>query len=372
MILRIESVEPIIAQGWILVKVETDVGISGVGEATFWSQLPATAEVIKRFAGYWVGKDPLAMDYHATYLYRNGYFRSPAICAAISAVDVALWDIAGKYFGAPTYVLMGGRHRDRIRMCALCMSGYKDEAVRTVEEAVQTGHTAVKIDPFPPEYANWTMSRLKKEVTEHVGAVRETVGPDVDVCVEVHRKLGPSEAVAVARQLEQFDILFLEDPVPPDSIESTAEVAKQLNVPVSTGERLHSIHEFKEVLNSGAARDLKLDVGLQGGLSQCKKIAGMAESYHATVSPHNARSPVLTAGHVQLATAIPNFLVLEYRPDPKDDVVKQALQVKDGYIEVPDLPGIGVELDEARARAYTYSSSEVVTLTRNDGSVGFR
>ncbi len=370
--MRIESVEPIIAQDWVLVKVETDAGISGVGEATFWSQLPATAEVVKRFASYWVGKDPLAIDHHALYLYRNGYFRSPAICAAISAVDIALWDIAGKHYGAPAYALMGGKHREKIRMCALCMSGYRDEAVRDSTEAVRAGHTAVKIDPFPPEYANWTMSRLTKEVTEHVGAVREAVGPDVDVAVEVHRKLGPSEAIAVARRLEQFDILFLEDPVPPDSIQSMAEVAARVNVPVSTGERLHSMYEFKEVLSSGAARDLKLDVGLQGGLSQCKKIAGMAEAYHATVSPHNARGPVLTAGHVQLAAAIPNFLVLEYRPDPKDDVVVEPMEVKDGYIAVPDTPGIGVELDEEKARSYVYSPGPVGTLTRNDGSVGFR
>jgi galactonate dehydratase len=370
--MKIEDVKTYLVQDWLLVQITTDSGIVGVGQGTFWGQPAASEQALLSFKSYLIGKNPLTIDYHYQYLNRSSSFRASAIYAALSAIDSALWDIAGKHYGAPAYALMGGKHREKIRMCALCMSGYRDEAVRDSTEAVRAGHTAVKIDPFPPEYANWTVSRLTKEVTEHVGAVREAVGPDVDIAVEVHRKLGPSEAIAVARRLEQFDILFLEDPVPPDSIQSMAEVAARVNVPVSTGERLHSMYEFKEVLSSGAARDLKLDVGLQGGLSQCKKIAGMAEAYHATVSPHNARGPVLTAGHVQLAAAIPNFLVLEYRPDPKDDVVTEPMDVKDGYIAVPDTPGIGVELDEAKARSYVYSPGPVGTLTRNDGSVGFR
>ena len=351
--MKIEQIDAFIVGDWVLAQVRTDSGITGVGEATFWGQQPATVAVIDTFKSYLIGQDPLRIDHHSLYLFRNSYFRSSAIYAATSAIDVALWDIAGKHYGAPVHALLGGKHRDRIRMCALCMpAAGTATAVEMATAAASDGYTAVKVDPFPPEYRDWSMPRLLREVTEYVGAVREAVGEDIDVCVEVHRKLGPSEAVAVARNLEPLDILFLEDPVPPDSIDSMAEVAAKVNVPISTGERLHSIYEFKEVLNKGAARDLKLDVGLQGGLTQCKKIAGMAEAYHATISPHNARGPVLTAGHVQLCAAIPNFLVLEHRPNPRDDVVRPPLEVVNGYIEVPEAPGIGVELDEEAVAKY--------------------
>ena len=370
--MKIEAVEPHIIGDWVVVSVHTDAGVSGIGEATFWAQPSATVEVVNRFKTYLIGQDPLEIDHHSLYLYRSAYFRSPAIYAAISAIDVALWDIAGKHYGAPVYSLMGGKHRDKIRMCALCMGGDAETAVKLSVQAVKEGHTAVKIDPIPPEYANWSHSRLVREVVDHIGAVREAVGEDVDVCVEAHRKLAPFEAVAIARRLEPLDILFLEDPIPPDSIDSMAEVARKVNVPISTGERLHSIYEFKEVLSKGAAQDIKLDVGLQGGLSQCKKIAAMAEAYHATVSPHNARGPVLTAAHVQFCAAIPNFQVLEYRPSPMDDMVKQPLMVENGYIKVPEAPGLGVELDESAPERYPNDPRDVRTLTRDDGSVAFR
>ena len=220
--------------------------------------------------------------------------------------------------------------------------------------------------------SRWSYTHVLREAVKRVGAVREAVGEDVDVCVELHRKLGPGEAVALAKKLEPLDPLFIEDPIPPDSIDSLAEVARKVNVPIATGERLYTIYEFKEVLQKGAAQDLKLDVGLQGGFSQCRKSAALAEAYHAIVSPHNARGPVLTAAHVQLCAAIPNFLVLEYRPDPKDDILLQPLKVERGYIKVPDSPGIGVEFNEEAAAKYPYVPGEIRTAAREDGSVVFR
>ena len=369
--MKIEEIETFIIQDWVMVRVQTDSGISGIGEATFHSQSPATVEVVRRFREYLVGKDPLTMDHHWQYLYRSAHFRSPAICAALSAIDTALWDIAGKHYGAPVYTLLGGKHRDKVRMCALTLAGDFDTAMDMVAAAVKEGYTAVKIDPLPGDYARWSHARLVREVVNYVGAVREAVGDDVDVCVEAHRKLAPFQAVALAEKLEPLDILFLEDPLPPDSIDSMAEVARKVRVPISTGERLHSIYEFKEVLAKQAAQDIKLDVGLHGGFSQCKKIAGLAEAFHATVSPHNALGPVLTAAHVQLAAAIPNFQVLEYRPDPKDDVVKLPLKVEHGYIKVPEAPGIGLDFDEDAAAKYPYVPGAVSTAVREDGSVAF-
>jgi len=370
--MKIEAVQTFLAQDWLLVKVSTDTGLSGIGQATFWGQPNATKAVVEEFSQYLKGKDPLTIDYHWQYLYRSSSFRGASIGAALSAIDVALWDIAGKQYGAPVHALLGGRHRSKIRMCALCMDGDKDEMLRKITTAVREGHTAVKIDPFPNDYARWSHPRLVREVVGTVGAARDAAGQDVDLVVEAHRKLGPGEAVALARKLEPFDLLFIEDPIPPDSIDSMAEVAGQTTIPIATGERLHTIYEFKEVLSKGAAQDLKLDAGLQGGLTQCKKIAGMAEAYHATISPHNAWGPVMTAVHVQLAAAIPNFMVLEYRPDPRDAIVKSPLKVENGYIKVPEEPGIGVEFDEEAAAGFPYLPRSVGTAVRDDGSVAFR
>ena len=370
--MRIEEVRTIFVHDWLLVRVQTDAGIAGVGQATFWAQPRATAEVVREFSEYLVGKDPLTIDYHWQYLYRSASFRGASINAALSAIDVALWDIAGRHFGAPAYALLGGRHRDKIRMCALCMDGDKDKMLEEVTNAVKDGHTAVKIDPLPDDYPTWSHPRLVREVVGRVGAARDAIGEDVDLVVEAHRKLGPGEAVALAKKLERFDLLFMEDPIPPDSVDSMAELASKTRIPIATGERLHTIYEFKEVLTKGAAQDLKLDAGLQGGLTQCKKIAGMAEAYHATVSPHNAWGPLLTAIHVQLAAAIPNFLVLEYRPDPRDEIVKDPLNVVDGHIQVPEKHGIGVEIDEEAAARFPCSPRRIDTAVRADGSVAFR
>jgi galactonate dehydratase len=370
--MKIERISTYLVEDWLLVTIETDTGIKGVGQSTFWGQPAATAQVIDEFSRYLTGKDPLAMDYHFQYLNRSSSFRASSVFAAISAIDVALWDIAGKHYDAPVYGLLGGAHRTKIRMCALCMDGDIDGMVAEVKAAVETGHTAVKIDPFPPEYGTWALPRLIREVVDRVGAAREAIGEDVDLVIEAHRKIGPAEAISLAAKLEPFDVALFEDPIPPDSVDSMAEVAAKTTIPIATGERLHTLYEFREVLSRGAARDLKLDAGLQGGLTQTKKIAALAEAYHATVSPHNAWGPILTAIHVQLAAAIPNFFVLEYRPDNKDDIATKPLEVKDGYIAVPESPGIGVELDEAAVAKYSYTPRNIGTALRADDSIAFR
>ena len=370
--MKIEDVKTYLVQDWLLVEVSTDSGIVGVGQGTFWGQPAASEQALLSFKPYLIGKDPLTIDYHYQYLNRSSSFRGSSIYSALSAIDTALWDIAGKHYGAPAYGLLGGPHRHKVRMCALCMGGDRDATAAEAGQAAREGHTAVKIDPFPNDYPKWSLPRLVDEVVDRVGAVREAVGRDVDIVVEVHRKLGPAEAIALSQRLEQFDLLLIEDPIPPDSVDSMAEVASRTTIPIATGERLHTIYEFREILTRGAARDLKLDAGLHGGLTQCKKTAGLAEAYHATISPHNAWGPVMTAIHVQLAAAIPNFLVLEYRYDPRDDIMRNPLIVKGGYIELPDAPGLGVDFDSKAASRHPYEPRGVGTALREDGSVGFR
>ena len=246
-----------------------------------------------------------------------------------------------------------------------------EEAARSTAAAVAAGHTAVKITPTPPDFQRLSHARLIRESVARVAAVRDAVGPDVDIGVEIHRNMSPAQAVMLAEKLEPFDILFMEDPIQPDSVRSMADVASRVRVPIATGERFNSLFEFREVLELQAARDIKLDVGLHGGFTQCKKAAAIAESYHATVSPHNARGPVLLAAHVQLCAAIPNFLVLEYRMDDRYDIASPAFAPEDGHLPVPDAPGLGIEIDDAAMAKYPYAAREFDTPRRADGSVGF-
>lgn len=369
--MKIEDIKTYLVQDWLIVEISTDMGQVGVGQGTFWGQPTATEQAVLSFKDYLIGKDPLTIDYHYQYLNRSSSFRASSIYSALSAIDNALWDIAGKHYNAPVYSLLGGQHRHKVRMCALCMANDRDTTVSLASKAAKEGHTAVKIDPFPTDYTKWSHPRLVSEVVDWVGAVREAIGKDVDIVVEVHRKLGPAEAIALSQKLTQFDLLLIEDPITPDSVDSMAEVAHQTTIPIATGERLHTLYEFREVLSRGAARDLKLDAGLHGGLTQCKKTAGLAEAYHATISPHNAWGPILTAIHMQLAAAIPNFLVLEYRYDVRDNIATNPLEVKDGYITIPERPGIGVNFNPEAALTHQYEPRSLGTALRPDGSVGF-
>lgn len=369
--MKIDSIETLLIGDWPMVRIRTDNGLSGVGEGTFWAQPAATTVVMESFKPYLLGQDPLAIDRHWQYLYRSSSFRGASISAALSAIDVALWDIAGKYYSAPIRNLLGGAHRDRIRMCALCPADTVDIAAESTMAAAADGHTAVKITATPPNFSQLSQSRLIQESVARVEAVRQSVGPDVDIGVEIHRNMSPAQAVILAQKLEPFDILFMEDPIQPDSIRSMADVASRVKVPVATGERFNSLFEFRELLELHGARDVKLDVGLHGGFTQSKKAAGIAESYHVTVSPHNARGPILLVAHLQLCASIPNFLVLEYRMDQRYDIASPIPVIKDGYMALPDSPGLGIELDENAESKYPYKERDIDTPLRLDNSVGF-
>ena len=373
--MKIEEIETFLVHQWLLVRIQTDKGISGIGEATFFPHPEAVIGVLNTFRDYLRGQDPLRIDHHWQFLYRFTSFRGAAIMAALSAIDIALWDIAGKFYRAPVCNLLGGRCRDKIRMCALVLTDEIDALVAGVKQAVAEGHTAVKIDPVARGFPRMANDRLVKEIVSRVSAVREAVGPDVDVCVEVHRKLAPSEAVIVEQALRPFNLLFIEDPIQPDSVQSMAQVVSKMATPVATGERLHTIYEFRELLEAGGAQHIKPDIGLAGGITHCKKIAALAEAYHGSVAPHNFLTPVCTAAHVHLCAAIPNFLVLAYLPEdrpPRSDVVKRHLPVEQGYIKVPDTPGLGVEFDESAPSKHPLKRFVPATALKEDGSVAYR
>ncbi|MDP6668053.1 MAG: mandelate racemase/muconate lactonizing enzyme family protein, partial [Dehalococcoidia bacterium] len=312
--MKIERVESILAGNGHFVLIHTDNGLTGIGQSSCWGYLEAVDKIVEKFSGYLVGKDPLQIEHHWQYLYRMGPFRGSALSGAISAVDIALWDIKGKHFQAPVWQLIGGKVRDRVRlhllMGAVVPPGGADSRAERLrygaELAAKEGFTAIKTDPLPDGFESMTLPRLIHDTRENVAAMREGGGLDVDVILEIHRKLTPMNAIALAEALVEFRPLFYEDPVQIDSIISQGEIAKRTTLPVANGERMHTIWEFRELLETGGSQYIRPDLGLGGGITHVKKIAAIGESYHSALVTHNFLGPVVTAAACTVDTSIPN------------------------------------------------------------------
>jgi galactonate dehydratase len=362
---------------WLFVQIETDKGIHGVGESGFWGYPKGTEGILQTIGKYLIGKDPLQIEHHWQYVYRNNHFRGAALGGALSAVDIALWDIAGKYYGAPVYQLLGGKTRSKVRLYIHVGRGeyvgdITEELAKDAVRAVKLGFTAVRFSPFPRGFENMSHSELISSTVNLVKTVRDAVGEKVDICIDVHGRLTPSEAIVLGKELEKYRLLFYEDPTVQDSAAAVAQIARGTSIPIATGERLHTVYEFKELLELRAVSMVRPDLCLAGGLTQCKKVAALAEAYQVGVVPHNPLSPISTAACVQLDACIPNFVIQEYTGEdkpPKSELVKATLKLEKGYLVVPDTPGIGVELNEAAFARYPYKIRELGTTVRQDGSV---
>ncbi|HCI85382.1 MAG TPA: galactokinase [Dehalococcoidia bacterium] len=382
--MKIERVESRLAGSSQIVRIITDTGLVGVGQSACWGYLEATDAVVKKFADYLVGKDPLDIEHHWQYMYRMGPFRGSVVSGAVSAIDIALWDIKGKSLGAPVWQLLGGKTRDKIRL-HLLMGGIRPDAadqgttaqglMLNARDATEEGFTAIKTDPLPDGFQSMTLPRLIHDTRENVAAMREGAGLDVDIILEIHRKLTPMVAIALAEQLVEFQPMFYEDPVQIDSIKSQAEVAQRTTLPLANGERMHSIWEFREMFEAGGSQYARPDVGLAGGITSVKKIAGIAESYHSALVTHNFLGPVITAAACSIDASIPNFLTQEWsREDeqPFNAMFNTAWKREGGYIPVPDSVGIGIDLevDGYRSQPYEPRNLQLIPM-REDGSVGY-
>ena len=376
--MRITAVETLFVDRYLFVQVHTDAGITGLGESGAWGFLEASAAAVDTFARYLVGRDPLRIEHHWQYLYRWSHFRGAAIMGALSAVDIALWDIAGKHFGVPVYQLLGGRCRDRARVYYHVNGSTKEELIQGCIDAQARGFTAVgHLTPFldePPDRPYFkTHADKMTDAIDTVRRYREAVGNAVDLCIEIHRRLTPAEAVVLGRGIEPYHPFFYEDPILPDNLDEMALVAERIHVPIATGERLHSIWEYQALLQRGAVQYVRPDVCMVGGISHAKKIAALAEAFHVQVVPHNPLSPVSTAACIQLAAAIPNFALQELpvgeEVPPKRTIVDQPLTVDAGYLLVPERPGIGIELAPDARQRHPYQPRAVVTRLKTDGSV---
>jgi len=376
--MKIVDVEVIPVDRYLFVKVHTDEGIVGLGESGAWGYLEASGSAVETFKRYLIGQDPLRIEHHWQYLYRWTHFRGAAIMGALSAIDIALWDIAGKHFGVPCYQLLGGKCRDKARVYYHVFGDTRGKLVQGCIDAKNQGFTAVgHLTPFLDESRDVpyfkTHADKIQDAIDTVGSYREAVGNDVDLCIEIHRRLTPSEAIVLARGIEEFHPFFYEDPILPDSFDAMALVAQNIHIPIATGERLHNIYEFEMLLSRGAVQYVRPDVCMAGGLTHSKKIAAIAEAHHVSVVPHNPLSPVSTAACIQLAACIPNFALQEYptgeSQPPKSEIVKSALKLENGFLIIPDVPGVGIELAEDAQERYPYKPRGVRTRLHVDGSV---
>jgi len=376
---KITKVETVPVDRYLFVQVHTDSGLVGLGESGTWGYLEASEKCVEKFAHYLVGEDPLRIEHHWNYMYRSSHFRGAAIMGAISAIDIALWDIAGKHFGVPVYQLLGGKTRDKARVYYHVFGRTREQLVQGCIDAKRRGFTAVgHLTPFAdePREVPYFKTHAQKmgDAIENVRQYREAVGDEVDLCIEIHRRLTPHEAIVLARGIEKYHPYFYEDPILPDNFDMMGLVAEHIDIPIATGERIHTIFEFEMLLARGAVQYVRPDVCMCGGITGAKKVAALAEARHVGVVPHNPLSPVSTAACVQIAACIPNFALQEYPigedVPPKSEIVTGALKHDgEGYLIIPDKPGIGVELAPDAAEKHPYKMRWVGTRLMKDGSV---
>jgi galactonate dehydratase len=373
--MKIDKIESFFIRNGYVIRIHTDTGISGVGQTACWGYPEAVDSIINTFKKYLIGQNPMRIEHHWQYLYRMGPFRGTALSGAISAVDIALWDIKGKHFGVPIWELLGGNCRDKIRLHLLGGGSTPETMYEAAKAAVEEGFTALKFDPVVGGFQDMTVDGLVKTARDIVAAAREGGGPDLDLIVEVHRKLTPMNGIVLEAALTPFNLYFIEDPIQIDTISTQAELAKRMTTPLAVGERNVSIWEFRELLEAGGPQYVRPDLGLAGGITHCKKIAALAEAYHSAVVTHNFLGPLITAASLHLDASIPNFITQEYtKGDESADsaVYKVAYQREGGYIPIPEAPGLGIELDDSLIEKTPYQPMNTgTTALREDGSVAY-
>lgn len=377
--MKITNIEILPASKYLFVKVHTDEGIVGIGESGAWGFLDATVGAIKKFESYLIGKNPFQIEHHWNYMYRSMYFRGSVIMSAISAIDIALWDIKGKALGVPVYELLGGKTRDKVRSYEAVFEFNAEIMAKHCVELKENGFSAARlmitgdISKSEADKNDSIFNHKVSEYIEKVKACREAVGNDFDLILECHRSLSPSEAIAFANGVEQYHPLFLEDPIAPDNIDAMADIAQRTNIPVATGERFINIQEFEMLMKRNGAKYVRPDVCALGGITPCKKVAAIAEANYVQIVPHNPLGPVSTAACLQLDASIPNFAIQEfpsfYHQGNESRMTKEPLCEEEGYIIVPNGAGIGIELVDDICEQFPQKQRSISAQIAFDGSV---
>ncbi|HLI88452.1 MAG TPA: mandelate racemase/muconate lactonizing enzyme family protein [Ktedonobacteraceae bacterium] len=335
------------------VRVLTDEGLEGVGEVRMLNHTDALrgyfAEAVPNHI---LGSDPFNIEDLVQRMYRNDYARTGEIAmSGISTIEIACWDIMGKALGQPVYKLLGGAVRDKIKAYAngwYTVERTPQEFHAAAKRALEKGYRALKFDPFGSGFYELERAE-KRKVIELVEAVRDAVGPDVEILIEMHGRFNPATAIEMAQELERFKPSWVEEPVPPENLAALKKAAEKITIPVATGERLHTRYDYRELFELQAADIIQPDITHFGGIMETKKLAAWAESYYILVAPHNVGGPVSTAAALHFAASTPNFKIQEHFNDFAEEWVKAAApgnpEVVDGYFALPQGPGLGVTLD---------------------------
>jgi len=367
--MKIERVVPYLVGRCLLVRVHTSDGIVGTGEAGLWAHHRLVFEAIKDLADYFIGKDPGMIEHHFQAVTRDAHFSGPVVFAALSAIDVALWDILGQSVGKPVHALLGGACRNKVKVFASISGDTVTEHVARAVEAVGSGYTSIRTMPFLPDWERQTPSAYIGAAAEIVAAIREAIGYEIDLGVEIHRNLSPDEAIILARELEPLRLLYYEDPVAPESLPALQYVASHVDIPIAFGERSHSLSQFKDLIDTRSVSMIRPDLSLAGGFTQCRKIAAYAEASFVNLFPHLMGSPINVAAFVQFAASIPNYAVMESGSPALNEIVDTPPVVLSGHIAVSDRPGLGIALKEEVLHKYPYRPHKIDAATRADGSV---
>ena len=356
------------------VKVETDEGLYGWGESyTVSAHERALVALLEDLAPFLIGRDPLHIRQFTQAVYRDVAIKRGGIdlYCALSGLEIALWDLVGKHFDTPVYNLLGGPCRGHVR-CYGHLVGSGDGLTgpaglaRRAVNTLKLGYSAIKFDPFPGPWQTWVERDVERAAIENVAAVREAVGPQVDILIEVHRRLAVRHAVHVGRAIEQYDPFWFEEPTPAENLDATAEVRAKINVPVVVGEALYTKHDFREVFDKRAADIINPDICNVGGILEMKEVGAMAEAYAVAVAPHGNNSTTIgLAASLQVAAVMPNFLIFEHFAGWdkfSKELSPNPIFQEGGYLPLPTTPGIGLDLDEAALAKYPYTGPRRRTL----------
>lgn len=357
-------------KNWLFVRLETDQdGLYGIGEGTLNAFAKSAEAIIHELTPRFVGTDPFQVETIIQRMTRDLYSEGGQLhMNAVAAIEVACWDIIGKVTGRPIYDLIGGRYHESLPAYA---NGWyagprtPESFAERARQVIDRGYKALKFDPFG---ANWrTMTLPERHLSvDIVRAVREEVGPDIELMIEVHSRFSVAEAVWVGERLAEFEPTWFEEPTAHQNIASVVEVARKLSIPVATGESYSSTQQFAELLSHDAVHILQPEPGSMGGIWRTRQVAAMADAHYAVVAPHNAQGPISTATCVQVGAATPNLLVQEifdeFNVDWEKELVDHHAEVIDGRIQVPDRPGLGVDLNWAELEKHPYEVTNFLPL----------
>lgn len=369
-------------RNWVFVKVETDEGITGWGEASLEWKTRGVVGCIDDLAPMILGEDPRRVEHLYQVMNRHAFFRAGVVgMSAISGIEQACWDIWGKSLGVPVYQLLGGAVRDSIRMYdhlgggemeALYNQDQPEQMAERARESVADGYSAVKVLVVPVSEPLDGMAVLR-HADRCMAAIREAVGDEIDIMIDLHGRTTPAMAIQFGEVLRPYRPWFMEEPCPPENVEGMAEVARALpGIPIATGERLVTRFQFRPLLERGACAVIQPDLCHCGGLWEARKIAAMAETYYVSVAPHNPLGPVATAAAIHFGIATPNFLIQEaIRSDVpwRSEVVSGAVEVVDGRVGLPTRPGLGIEVNESAAAEHPFAPEILMQPYHRDGSV---